>query len=140
MAAPLQTVCWSIPPQKGFNSSWKSHKKNTISPRLLPRRNFHFKSYLWGRKLHNFQAGIIQTTSPYQVTLESRTTPQRHDGLTDLIEQWHELLIGQSPVNQGVTSRDFGKRLGRGTLAKYQNGGFISSFVKSEKCAFFDQF
>ena len=27
-------------------------------------------------------------------------------------------MIGQPPINQGVTSRDFGKRLGRGTLAK----------------------
>ena len=76
MAAQLQTVCWSFPLQKSITSPWKSQKKNTISPRLLPRRNFHFKSYLWGRKLHKLRAEIFQTTSLTNSHLQSYPTPK----------------------------------------------------------------
>lgn len=43
---------------------------------MLPHRNFHFKSYLWGRKQRKFQAGIFQTTWLTNSDLDSYPTPK----------------------------------------------------------------
>lgn len=58
----------------------KINKRNKISPTLLPRRNFHFTSYLWGRKHRKFLAENFPSNMAYQFSLGLTLTPQRDDG------------------------------------------------------------
>lgn len=105
----------------------KINKRNKISPTLLPRRNFHFTSYLWGRKHRKFLAENFPSNMAYQFSLGLSLTPQRDDGHVRVKER-NYAPIGQFPINQKYLSVS---RLGQ--IEKVQYGGLPSS-ITEESC------